>query len=171
MNRIIQLLTVIALLPGAVLAAELNVEDAWVREAPHNIKTLAAYMTLHNTSDSEMVITAASSPQFNEVEFHVSISHNKNTMMRPIRAFKIPANKVEQLKPRGKHLMLIGAKQHLKSGDKVEITLELANGNKQTLSAAVRKGPADRRHRDNIDKPRHRDHHNHDKHNDHHHDH
>ena len=60
--------------------------------------------------------------------------------MRPVpgQRLEIPARGAVELKPGGLHLMLIGLKQQLKPGDKIEVTLSFEKSGDKTVQAEVR---------------------------------
>jgi copper(I)-binding protein len=57
--------------------------------------------------------------------------------MREVTGMTIPANGQINFEPGGKHLMLMGPKEHLKTGQKVDMTLVFKSGKKQTVSIQV----------------------------------
>ncbi len=123
--------------------ATIRVNDPWVREAPPSATLTAAYMVIENTSSQEQTLVAATSPAFAKVEIHQTVKKEDGMMqMVPMPKLAIPASGKVVLKPGDYHIMLIDRKQDLKEGDKVDLTLEFASGDKVVLSAPVRKMPA-----------------------------
>ena len=61
------------------------------------------------------------------------------TRMRALKELLIPAGSHVQLKPGGKHLMLINASERLKTGQVVEMTLKFRSGDQQTVRMGVAK--------------------------------
>jgi copper(I)-binding protein len=57
--------------------------------------------------------------------------------MREVTDMVIPANGQIYFKPGGKHLMLMGPREHLTKGQKVDMTLTFKSGKKQTVSVQV----------------------------------
>ena len=111
------------------------VTGAWVRTAPPTAEVLAGYMTLSNLSSNEVRVIAAQSPQFERVEFHHMDMKNGQMLMREMAGIVAPAKQRAVLKPSSDHLMLIGPKQPLQRGDRVEVVLTLDGETSQnTLS-------------------------------------
>jgi copper(I)-binding protein len=125
---------------GIASAAGFMVKDAWVREAPPNAMALGAFATLHNGSDKARTLVAARSAVANKVELHKTIMEDNLAKMVPQEKVEIAAGSEVMLQPGGLHIMLIGPKQALKAGDKVEVVLEFADGVTLPVSFEVRKG-------------------------------
>jgi copper(I)-binding protein len=125
---------------GIASAAGFVVKDAWVREAPPNAMALGAFATLHNGSDKARTLVAAHSAVANKVELHKTIMEGDLAKMVQQERVEIAAGGEVKLQPGGLHIMLIGPKQALKAGDKVEVVLEFADGVTLPVSFEVRKG-------------------------------
>ncbi len=122
-----------------LLAGDVNVIDPYVRAVPPGQTVSAAFLQLENTSDKSRYVVNASSPVAKVVELHSHVHDNGMMKMRRIEMIEIPAHSKTILQPGGLHIMLIGLHKPLKLEQKVSITLEFDNGNKQTLEAPVRK--------------------------------
>lgn len=130
-----------ALWAGAAQAGgHLNVDNAWIREAPPGATALAGYMTVHNHGDKDRVLVGASSPAFGDVMLHRTIMENGMAKMVHQMAITIPTGGKVTFKPNDYHIMLMKPKHALKAGDKVEITLEFKNGESMTVTYVVRGG-------------------------------
>lgn len=140
-SRIIQLsLTLILLMPAPEIeAAPLNITDAWIKNLPPVIPMRAGYMRIENNSDTSYRITGVKSEVFTAIDIHETIEKNGMMSMQPIMQLTIEANTAVKLKPGGIHLMMIGPKQVLKSGDRVSVILEFDDGNTQNVQMTVRK--------------------------------
>ncbi|MDH3987099.1 MAG: copper chaperone PCu(A)C, partial [Gammaproteobacteria bacterium] len=57
--------------------------------------------------------------------------------MREVTDMVITANSQIQLEPGGWHLMMMGPKQHLSTGEEVDLTLTFKSGKKQRVSVKV----------------------------------
>ena len=120
-------------------SSTLSITRAWSPEAPPVVKVLAAYMILENTSTDDVKISAIHSPDFNKVEIHHMESKNGMMHMQKQDHLSIPAGKVVSLQPGELHIMLIGPHKVFRDGDTLQLTLELNNGQQQTISVPVRK--------------------------------
>ncbi|RRQ20861.1 copper chaperone PCu(A)C [Thiohalobacter thiocyanaticus] len=139
MRPLLQSLFLLCLLgPGPALAADLQVEDPWVRAGPPTARVMAGYMTLHNPGASDREIVRVTSPAFERVELHLSRVEDGMARMIPQDALRIPAHGSLELAPGGYHLMLFNPAAPLQPGDKVELTLQDAAGNRLQVSVPVR---------------------------------
>ena len=120
-------------------AAQLDVENPFVREMPPTAPATGAFMTLHNSSDQELAVVKAESDAAKTVELHTHTNDNGVMRMREIPEITVPAMGHTELKPGGLHVMLIGPTRALKEGDMVKITLIMKDGSKKQLEAPVRK--------------------------------
>jgi hypothetical protein len=137
------------ILPGLVVVVAVSVatanhpavviHDPWIPEAPPSTEILAAYMTMKNTGDESLVVTSVSSQAFKHVEIHKSEIHEGMARMVHEENLVIPAHGQIEFKPGGYHFMLIGSKQSLRAGDKVDLTLIFSNRSELSITAEVRK--------------------------------
>lgn len=103
--------------------AQLEVVDGYVRGLPPGQTVTAAFMTLRNSADTDIVVNSASSPLAKSLEFH-GHSHEDGMMrMRELEELRIPAGGELKLSPGGLHLMLIDLQRAVKEGDEVEIEI------------------------------------------------
>lgn len=123
-------------------AAGIDVQNAWVREAPPGAKVMAGYMDLRNSSSQPQRLTAVQSPQFAHVEMHRSEMHDGMAHMMAMPDIAVDAGSTVQLAPGGLHLMLMEPRQPLPAGSQVELTLEFADGSRETLQVDVRAADA-----------------------------
>jgi copper(I)-binding protein/cytochrome oxidase Cu insertion factor (SCO1/SenC/PrrC family) len=119
--------------PGDVVA----IMNAWVREAHEAAKVNAGYMTLINAGKEEVTLLKVESDAYKSIEVHEMVSVDGLMEMREVTDMSIPANGQIQFAPGGKHLMLMGPKDHLTKGQKVDMTLTFKSGKKQTVSIKV----------------------------------
>ncbi len=111
----------------AALACDLQVESAWIREAPPNATALAGYAKLANSGTSVLKIQSFASATFGLVEAHESLTENGIAKMRPTTV-EIPAKGTLEFTAGGKHFMLMNPKQPLKQGDVVTLTMTDTTG-------------------------------------------
>ncbi|VAW50174.1 Cytochrome oxidase biogenesis protein Sco1/SenC/PrrC, thiol-disulfide reductase involved in Cu(I) insertion into CoxII Cu(A) center / Cytochrome c [hydrothermal vent metagenome] len=119
--------------PGDVVA----VMDSWVREAHEKAKVNAGYMILANTSDKAITLDKIESDIYKTIEVHQMVAVDGMMEMQEVKNLTIPANGQINFVPGGKHLMLIGPKEHLKTGQKVDLTLLFKSGKKQSVTVKV----------------------------------
>ena len=118
-------------------AAEVKVENPYVRAVPPGQPNSAAFMTLVNSSAKAHSIKSATSPVAETVELHTHTNNNGVMEMRQVPQMDIPANGKTELKPGGLHIMLLGLKQTLKAGEKASVTLQFEDGSKTTVNALI----------------------------------
>lgn len=127
-------------LPFANQAHEstLQVEDAWVREAPPTARVLGMFMQLHNTGSDELVIQGASSPACERVEIHRTVIEEGVSRMIPQEELRLAPGETLSLEPGSYHLMLIGPNQALRAGDEVKLLIQYDGNHVQRIVAPVR---------------------------------
>ena len=117
----------------------LHIHDPWIKEAPPNATVLGAYMTIENHENKKFIITQITSPLFEKVEIHKSVTKDGMTTMEQRKRIVIHANKSFILQPGDYHLMLIKPTKPLKHGDLVPLTFTLENGKTIMAKAKVKK--------------------------------
>jgi periplasmic copper chaperone A len=132
----------ISLLGGCASAATEGVEvrEAWARPAAQGGNG-AAYFVIRSSEADEIV--GVSSEVANAVEMHESIMSGDVMEMHHLESIPLEAGGEVRFEPGGLHIMLIGLKQDLKSGDEIEITLHFMNYEDLTVKVTVRDAPAD----------------------------
>jgi len=119
-------------------AADISVDDAWVRLSPPVADSTAAYATIHNNTDTAITLTGATSSIASKTELH-SMDMSKGTMhMIKLDTLTLAAHDTITLAPGKKHLMLMGLHQPIHAGDNVELRLMRANGATIIIQAPVR---------------------------------
>ena len=130
------------MVPQQVWAGDgpLAVKDPWIRAAPPVVKVLAAYMTIENHSEKTISVIGAESPLFERIEIHNTIiEEGLARMLRQDRIDLAPHGSIA-FSPGGYHFMLLGRKQPIAVGDRVEMILILDNGDRIPTEAVVRNG-------------------------------
>ncbi len=117
----------------------LDIENAWVREAPPRASVMVAYMTIKNPSNTDISVNSISSNDIEKVEIHLSKDVNGVAKMLPQKNLNIAARSSVTLKPGSYHLMLIKPKKWFKQGDRITLELLLSNKQNQKLSLPVKK--------------------------------
>ncbi|MDH5570947.1 MAG: copper chaperone PCu(A)C [Gammaproteobacteria bacterium] len=117
----------------------LNISHSFSPEAPPVAKVLAAYMTLSNPGNTEVVITGASSADFDKVEIHSMEMSDGMMHMVEQKELRIPAKGELTLEPGELHMMLINKHRNLKDGDRIKINIQFNNGQSQSIVVPVSK--------------------------------
>ena len=111
--------------------------NAWVREAHAAATVNAGYMMLVNVGPEDVTLVKVESESYETIEVHEMATVDGLMEMREVTDLVIPANGQIHFKPGGRHLMLLGPRAHLTTGQKVEMTLTFKSGRKQTVSVKV----------------------------------
>lgn len=118
-------------------AGDLAIVDPWVKAADSGMT--AAFGTLTNDGDADVVVTGVSSEASPTMELHETVSGDGGMQMRQKeRGFTVPAGGEVELSPGGNHLMLMDVAQPLRPGEEVTLTLELADGTTTDVDAVVK---------------------------------
>ena len=125
----------------AVLAQDdLRISNAWINEAPPGVDMMGGYLSIGNNTAHTMVLTGATSPCFEKIEFHVTEIKNGVSTMRRQESISIPAGSDFSFAPGHYHLMLMNKTRMLAAGDTVPLTLHFAEGEPLQVMAEVRRG-------------------------------
>ena len=113
----------------------IEIEDAWISEAPPGATAMAGYMRITNNSESTIILQSANSPAFKAIEFHRSIEKDGVYRMVPHLHLHVEANTTFELKPGDYHLMMFNPTSALKEGDNVNVTLVFSQ--KEVVSTTI----------------------------------
>ncbi|MGR4874768.1 copper chaperone PCu(A)C [Pseudoxanthomonas sp. LARHCG66] len=126
---------------GSANAAECLpvVKGAWVRLPPVAMPMMAGFARIENPCAKQVSVTGAESLAFADVSLHETREENGVSRMREVATLPIAHGKAVELKPGGLHLMLHGSYAPIAAGEKVVITLRLADGRSLPVAFDVRK--------------------------------
>jgi len=127
------------LVTAASEEAGVSVRDAWIRETPPGMTTMAGYMALRNNTSRSQVLVAASSPGFATVMIHRTIVKDDMAGMVHASQIELTPNASLIFAPGGYHLMLMSPIRPLRAGDPVVINLEFRGGLVLPVAFEVRK--------------------------------
>lgn len=114
-----------------------TVSHAWIRVLPGTLPA-GGYAVIHNTGDTPYILTGASSPDYQHVMLHRSITQGGMSHMHKVKQLKLPAHATVRLAPGGYHLMLMQATHPVKVGDQVPVTLHFADGSRLEVDFKAR---------------------------------
>jgi len=126
---------------GTENRSSLRIEKAWIRPAPKNATSLAAYFEIHNTSTEDITIVDVQSPDFDASMIHDSETKDGLIRMRHIEKLIVSAGEHVQLMPLRKHIMLIRPKSPMTLGSRAQITLISDQGERFSANIEVRQQP------------------------------
>ena len=134
---------------GAYKLGPLTVEAPWARIG-RGARAGAAYLRIVNAGADADRLTGVSSPVAARVELHSHEMRDGVMRMRRIEAVPVPGGAAVELKPGGRHVMLIGLTAPPKQGDTFLLTLTFEKAGTVTVPVAVRpltaRGPVMKHH-------------------------
>ena len=113
--------------------------DGWIKQLPPVVPMRAGYMKIKNQSSTAQKIVSLQSASFETVEMHETKMAEGMMKMIQLETLEIPEKSTVELKPGGKHLMLITPVQPLQIGDNVEIIVTFADETTQSVILEVKK--------------------------------
>ncbi|AKJ28674.1 hypothetical protein AAW51_1983 [Caldimonas brevitalea] len=116
------------------------VSDAWARPTVAGQPSGAAYLAIENRGQAADKLIAAQLPQANSTELHNMAMEGTVMRMRSVDGVELPPGQTVRLKPGGLHLMLLGLKTPLKTGESLPLTLRFQHAGELTVPLTV--GPA-----------------------------
>lgn len=127
---VFRLLAVSAMLFSSLsLAQDLELKHGHVRIMPPGQPNTAAFLTLKNTTDKDIVLHKVSSSVAKKSEYHTHTKNDKGVMaMRQVMTVTIKANSAFEFKSGAHHIMLMGLQKSLNEKDKVNISLTSQQG-------------------------------------------
>lgn len=117
----------------------LSIADPWLKATEEGVHMTGAFGTLTNETDKELHLVEVSSPVTERVEYHEMIGEPGSMVMSEMPdGIRIPAGESFELMPGGNHIMLMELMEPIEAGEKVEITVETADGETFTFEAEAR---------------------------------
>ena len=118
-------------------AQSIEVKDAWVRGTVPAQRGTGAFMEI--TTQHAVRLLSVDSPVAASVEIHNMTMTNGVMKMFQVDGVDIPAGKTVKLAPGGYHVMMMGLKQQMKTGERVplKLTFELADKKRELVELSV----------------------------------
>src|SRR5271166_1005291 len=105
-------------------AGSLDIADPWSRATPKGASVAAGYMKITNTGTAPDRLISGSADVAPTFEVHEMTMDNGVAKMRPIKGgLEIKPGETIELKPGSFHVMFVGLKKPLESGDHIKATL------------------------------------------------
>ena len=137
-SLLLSILTLSLLSASSYADGSVSVMHPYARAVAPGHPNSAAFMVLKNTSEQDRSLVTARSNVSKVVELHTHKKEGGMMRMRQVDKIVIKAGSKTVLKPGGLHVMFIGLKQELKTGNKVDLELEFDNGEKIKLSVPIK---------------------------------
>ena len=135
------LLASLILFPISLIADSSQVlfTNGWIKQLPPVVPVRAGYMTIDNNSEQNHEIIAFQSDAFESVEMHETQMLQDGSMkMVEQETIPLPAKSRVELKPGGKHLMLMTTKQAMQMGDKIDLVVTFSDASSQAIQLEVK---------------------------------
>ena len=122
--------------PGSA-ATSITVDESWVKAADTGMT--AMFATVHNNSDTDLLLTEASSPAAPRLEIHEMAEVGGTTVMRRKQGgLAVPAHGSVALEPGGDHVMLFDLPAPVRAGSEVPFTLTFGAAGDVQVTSQVR---------------------------------
>lgn len=115
-----------------------NILSSYVRAVPPGQMNSAAFMQIENGSEQSRQLAAANSEVAETVELHTHTNVDGVMQMRQVPHIAIPPKETVVLEPGGLHVMLIGLKQNLVAGERIEVELVYGDGSRETIVMPIK---------------------------------
>lgn len=97
----------------------------------------AVYFDITHKGDRGVAIRSAFVDGAESAELHEYVEYDFQNQMVPMMQMTLQPGESESLEPGGRHVMATNIADTIKAGDKVEVTLTIAGGDKHTFEADV----------------------------------
>ena len=116
----------------------ISVENSYIKETIPGTTISSAYMMLHNNSNNNIRLVAATSSISQRIEIHEHIMQGDLMKMRQRQYVEINANDCVEFQPSGYHLMIFDIKKPLKAGETIMITLHFNDQSRIDVNYTVK---------------------------------
>ncbi len=120
-------------------AADITVDDPYARASSMMSSSGAAFMIIHNNTDTDDQLVGAASDVAEKVELHTH-KEDENGVMRMLHVeegFAIPAGGTIEMVRGGHHVMFLGLKEEMQQGDVISVTLQFEKAGDVTVEVPV----------------------------------
>jgi hypothetical protein len=122
---------------------KLEIDDAWIAEAPPVSKVMAAYMEIENETSQDRQAISMQCHEFERAEFHRTVDEEGMARMEHLQALSIPAGSELELEPGGYHVMLFNPARRLLAGDTTQCRIEFDNGKTIDFDLVIRRSSSE----------------------------
>lgn len=117
--------------------SQLMVAHSWARALPANAVNGAVYLHIHNLTQADDALLAASSPVAKSVELHTIEKAGDVMKMASVPSIEVKAGEHVELAPGGLHLMLFGLNKPFNEGDSFPVELTFAKAGKVSVNVQI----------------------------------
>lgn len=147
MKKIGTLLASAALLVGAAACSsddtstpdtpKITVSGQWARTSPMATDMGAAYMTIEASALDELIGATVDMSVAMMAEVHETVTENGVSKMQEVQRIEVTRDAPIEMKPGGYHIMLMGLKKPLVTGDTISVTLKFSKSGQVTVDVPV----------------------------------
>lgn len=105
----------------------IDVQQGWVRWLPGNLPA-AGYATITNNGNKAVALVKTSSPDYESVMLHRTVTSHGVDQMKPVGRLDIPPHGKVDISPGDYHLMLMHATHPINPGDTISIVFQFSDG-------------------------------------------
>jgi periplasmic copper chaperone A len=117
----------------------LSVGSVWARATPGQTTNGSVYLTIKNNSRHSDELIKAHSNLAARTMLHTHIMDKGVAQMRHVNSIPIPKKSIVQLKPGAGHIMLMGLKKPLKTGDTISLLLTFKKVGPRNVTVSIGK--------------------------------
>ena len=117
------------ILSETVMAASVEVTDAWARATMPGQSVAGVYLHVKSTLRGRIVGIKSGSAK--TAEIHSMSQENGVMKMRKLDFLDLPAGETVALEPRGNHIMLFDIRKPLQAGERIKLTLVIEQDGKK----------------------------------------
>ncbi len=139
MTRITLFFATLLMCSPAFAGNSVSITEVWIAEAPPVSKVHAGYFIIKNAQASAVSLTGVSSKSYRKIELHRSLEKDGVATMEAQDTVTIAAGDKLVFEPGGYHLMLFDPAKPYESGDTLDLSFKLDNGETLTVEAVIKK--------------------------------
>ena len=118
--------------------SKIEFDQGWIKQLPPVVPMRAGYVQIHNPTSSDIEIIAAQSDAFARVEIHETQMVDGMMKMVELETLPLPAKSTVELKPGGKHLMMMEPLHAMQVGDKINLIFTFSDNQSSQVTLEVR---------------------------------
>lgn len=122
-----------------IASDKLEIDDAWIAEAPPVSKVMAAYMDIENETPHDRQATSMQCSEFKRAEFHRTVENDGIASMQAQQVLNIKAGSTLELAPGGYHIMLYNPARRLQAGERINCSMTFDDGTTTDFELAIKK--------------------------------
>jgi copper(I)-binding protein len=144
LNRRLKLIVPAILISQIAIADDkIEIDDAWLAEAPPTSSVMAAYLKIENETGQDRQAVSMQCKEFDRAEFHRTVEKDGMARMEHQQVLNIPADSELELEPGGYHIMLFNPARHFVAGDKTSCGMKFDDGTNIAIELKVKKSSAE----------------------------